>query len=147
MLIVHSRLVTLSYDPPDHKVPFLPSFELNGSAALGITYGVNLQTYGVDQGQKCSQTLIDLIYECLYEKPEHRPSLVALKIRVLEAIETCILAGSTPEPWSAFLPPAPPLPPRPQATGAANTPAPPPQALISTIINAISKKNNANGGT
>ena len=80
------RLLALTYNPPNHKAPFLPKFPLNNNPAQGLTYGAKLQTYGAAQGQKYSQSLIDLIYECLYEKPDHRPSLIALKTRVLKAM-------------------------------------------------------------
>ncbi|PMD38033.1 kinase-like protein [Hyaloscypha variabilis F] len=134
------QLLTLSQDPPDHRVPFLPDFSLNGDAPQGLTYGVNLQMYGVNSGppyERYSQDLIETIYECLYEQPAHRPTLIDLKTRILEGIEDCRLAGCKPEPWSIFLPaaPAPIVPATPLAppTGSAQAAAPAPVVTANPV--------------
>lgn len=124
------QLLTLSNNPPDQTEPFVPGFTLNGAPARGIAYGINLQTFSINQGQNYSQEIIELIYECLYEKPVHRPTLVELKTRVRNGIEACIAAGEEPEPWSAFLPPPAALPPvlraPPAVYRSARKPNPPP---------------------
>jgi hypothetical protein len=97
-------LLIITTQAPDHKDPFVPQYDLNDQPPKGITYGVHLSHYPY------SNELCDLIQECLYEKPAHRPGLIELKERVRDLMETAILADPTPEPWVDFLP-AEPLPP------------------------------------
>lgn len=47
--------------------------------------------------------------ECLYEKPDNRPSLTNLKTRVRDGYQAALDAGGTQDAWEDFLP-APPLP-------------------------------------
>jgi hypothetical protein len=49
------------------------------------------------------------VHECLYERPNHRPSLTNLKTRVRDGYQAALDAGGTQDAWEDFLP-APPLP-------------------------------------
>jgi hypothetical protein len=98
------QLAIMTTDPPNHTDPFIPQFEINNAPAQGVTYGVDLHVYPY------SDSLLDLIQECLYERPAHRPGLIDLKQRVQAGMEAAILADPTPEPWVDFLP-GEPLPP------------------------------------
>jgi hypothetical protein len=98
-------LATLSRYPPDPRQPFLPSWPMNGQPAKGICYGTDIHEYPY------SDNLLDLIQECLYEHPKHRPTFPEFKERIRKGFEIALLADSDPEPWADFLPPAPlPLP-------------------------------------
>lgn len=70
-------------ETPEPHLPFLPIF-INGSPPKGITYGTKLQA------QNYSPVLKDLIHECLYEKPEHRPTLLQLKTKISNAISEIV---------------------------------------------------------
>ncbi|KAE9381091.1 kinase-like protein [Stipitochalara longipes BDJ] len=98
------QLVILTLNPPDHRDPYLPDYEIDDAPPKGITYGVNLNLYPY------SDTLKDLVQECLYDDPSHRPSLPDLKRRIYDGMESCIQAGDPPEPWVDFLPAEPPPP-------------------------------------
>lgn len=70
----------------DIKYPFKPSWEINGEESKGTTYGIDLQSYTLpDTVPQYSEKLIHTIWECLYEKPEHRPTAFELKERVVAA--------------------------------------------------------------
>lgn len=57
---------------------FWPDFPINGQLAKGHTYCENLSAYH----EMYSEELRDLIFECLYDRPEHRPSLYKVKKRI-----------------------------------------------------------------
>jgi hypothetical protein len=101
--ILRYQLVVMGPEP-DPKDPFVPQYALNGDLPKGITYGVDLSVY------PCSDSLLDLIQECLYERPSNRPEILELKRRVYHGMEACIQAGDAAEPWIDFLS-AEPLPP------------------------------------
>jgi len=93
----------MSLNPPDPKEPFLPQHNLRGNPPMGITYGTDLQAYPL------SNTLLDLVQECMYEMPHHRPALSELKENTTWGIEATLSVSAEPEPWGDFLP-AEPLP-------------------------------------
>ncbi|CAG8957863.1 hypothetical protein HYFRA_00000203 [Hymenoscyphus fraxineus] len=62
---------------------FQPDFLINGKPAKGPTYGKNLPAY---DGLYSSE-LRDLMYECMYENPAHRPSIWEVKKRISEGLE------------------------------------------------------------
>ncbi|EKD18528.1 uncharacterized protein L3040_007449 [Drepanopeziza brunnea f. sp. 'multigermtubi'] len=81
--VIMFQLLTLSNNPPDHKQPFLPQSSagnsdgiLNGAPAVGNTYGNDMRAYSY------SKSLVDTIFECLYETPGLRPSIAGLKQRI-----------------------------------------------------------------
>ena len=90
-------------NPPNQRDPFVPGYDLNAAAPLGITYGVHLSV------RPYSSSLKDPIQACLYDDPIDRPTLTQLKERITNNIQACILAGAQPEPWVDYLP-AEPLP-------------------------------------
>lgn len=92
------QLVLLTPEPPNFRNSFLPYNKINDEPPKGLTYGVDIQEYPY------SQTLRDLVQECFYEKPGHRPSLIDLKRRVLKGLETSMIADESEEPWEDFLP-------------------------------------------
>jgi len=68
---------------------FKPQNSIFGNPSKGLTYGHDLYTYihGKDDDHftiKYSETLIHTCWEMLYEIPAHRPSLFALKQRIVE---------------------------------------------------------------
>jgi hypothetical protein len=97
------QLITTSLCPPDPKEPFLPQQNLRGNPPQGITFGTDLQAYPF------SNQLLDLVQECLYEMPHHRPSLTELKENVTWGIGAALSVGAESEPWNHFMP-AEPLP-------------------------------------
>ncbi|KAF8851617.1 kinase-like protein [Acephala macrosclerotiorum] len=94
--------------------PFLPNDFINGARPKGITWGPNLAAYnGI-----YSKSLTDLIYECLYENPNHRPDLQRLKYETSNAITVLQENNVDPEEWRHFLH-QPPVAPVVQAAGLA----------------------------
>ncbi|CAL3973700.1 unnamed protein product [Diplocarpon coronariae] len=80
---------------PEAGDPFLPeNFLINGDFARGPLFGTELQ-----QLQSYSTALRDLIHECLYEDPAHRPSLLQLKNRIRAGVNACRAAGETVDEW------------------------------------------------
>lgn len=88
---------------PEPGSPFTPTAAINGVAVKGRTYGTRLRrmTYSV--------TLTDLVQECLYEVPTHRPPVVELKSRTLATI-AAINANpkSQKDDWADLETPGPP---------------------------------------
>jgi hypothetical protein len=101
-LHLQSQLTTLDPYTIDIREPYTPIFD-NGKIAKGITFGVKLRSYPY------SQHLLDLISECLYEHPAHRPAFPQLKERVRDGFNAAVLVNGGPEPWADFLPPPPPV--------------------------------------
>ncbi|KAH7389108.1 kinase-like domain-containing protein [Cadophora sp. MPI-SDFR-AT-0126] len=99
------------FDPghPEAYYPFNPStltpphtpFNIGNAPARGITYGTHLRA------TPYSNELKDMIHECLYEEPSHRPKLRNLKRRITDAIATCLAAGTRPEGWHTLNTPEP----------------------------------------
>jgi hypothetical protein len=102
---------------PNPKIPFIPTFNLNGSPPKGRTYGIELRSISRDiipAGQavpagRYSRRLIDLIFECLYEIPRHRPTPIELKQRIKAAYDFVANQNSdvdmyAVEPWEDFEP-------------------------------------------
>lgn len=73
--------------------PFFPAGNINGAAPKGILYGTRLRQ------QTCSVQLQDLIFECLYERPSHRPTILELKARIEKGILTRTRAGGVLDEW------------------------------------------------
>ncbi|CZR55069.1 uncharacterized protein PAC_04955 [Phialocephala subalpina] len=107
------QIVTLAEFPPTTLVglppigpkirgPFFPSYQLNGQQAKGNTYGPDIRAYR----NMYSQTLTDLISECLYENPDHRPTLPKLKYEIIKAYKAVQEVDDriNPEAWEHFLP-------------------------------------------
>lgn len=63
---------------PKQPAMFWPDFPINGELPKGHTFCENLSAYN----KMYSRELRHLIFECLYEKPEHRPSLYKVKNRI-----------------------------------------------------------------
>lgn len=116
-------LATLSQQPPDSKLPFLPTWMMNGQPAKGSCYGTDIHAYPYNDN------LLDLIQECLYEHPAHRPTFPELKERVKKGFDIALLADPDQEPWADFLPPA---------------PLPTPRASENTTNSTVSANSNAN---
>jgi hypothetical protein len=93
------QIVTLG-GPPSIKDPFMPNFLINGAPAPGLTYGIDLNAYT----EQYSKTLTDLIYQCLYQNPNHRISLADLKAKTVKGYASALTAGSRLEDWANFLP-------------------------------------------
>jgi hypothetical protein len=89
---------------PDPTDPFPDQTPSNYHVPRRITYGRALYM------DKYSNSLRDLIQECLYEAPKHRTPIDRLKRKIHEGMQACVLAGCIAEPWKDFLP-AEPLPP------------------------------------
>lgn len=115
----------------------------NGELAKGIAFGIELRSYPY------SQHLIDLITECLYEHPKHRPTIPRIKERVRDGFNAAVLADGEIEPWADFLP-APPLPPSPPPASPPAPPAPPPAPAPAAAGNPnnfnVNANNTANAG-
>lgn len=82
--------------------PFFPTFPLSGAPARGITYGYNLTTHFPEY----SGELTSLVFECLYENPQHRPTLLELKTRTAQGIIDIAARGpphSLAEDWTNFI--------------------------------------------
>jgi len=86
-------LTTLKTALLDHTTPFLPNFLIDDLAAKGQTYGTDLIPHPY------SNTLKNLIFECLYEIPANRPSLLELKGKIMAGWETA-RDGSEEEEWA-----------------------------------------------
>jgi hypothetical protein len=106
------RLITFEYSPLIQN-PFFPTFLLNGAPAQGMSHGLNLTMY-----PEYGSALIELIIECLYENPQHRPTLLALKTRISDGFTAITNKGQphdVAEDWTSFFsqppPPAPVGPP------------------------------------
>ncbi|KUJ08829.1 uncharacterized protein LY89DRAFT_326955 [Mollisia scopiformis] len=98
------QIVTCLYDPPDIGDPFLPSYPISGAPALGRTFGPDLNAYAGEY----SKVLTDLIYECLYENPTHRPTLETLKYEITRAYNLASQDDDNEiEPWKNFTAPTP----------------------------------------
>jgi hypothetical protein len=93
---LYSQLAKLSETPPDITQPSTPDWNINGSPAKGICFGLDLRDYPY------SAFLIHLIQECLYEHPAHRPTFLKLKERIRDGFIAAIKADPDPEPWAAF---------------------------------------------
>ncbi|KAG9232504.1 kinase-like domain-containing protein [Amylocarpus encephaloides] len=92
---------------PDEGVPpsFLPDFPVCEEHPKGSTYNEMLRDIPNYSGE-----FKDLVWECLYEVPRHRPSLRELKKRVVQGLKAAIAASDgAVEPWENFLPPQPPV--------------------------------------
>ncbi|PVH77362.1 hypothetical protein DL98DRAFT_656795 [Cadophora sp. DSE1049] len=98
------RMSLACYDkvPVEPHRPFQPAVLIGATGpapAKGILYGADLQILGF------SQNLKDAIHECLYEIPDHRPTLLQLKRRIKVAIDACLAADLAavpprrPEGW------------------------------------------------
>ncbi len=101
-------LVVMRYHEPDPE-PFTPRWKLNSETAKGRTFGLEL----LGQSLHYSRALTDLVQECLYEQPGHRPDLKELKPRVQDGWKAAFKANATIDAWEDFLPQPPPPPPRP----------------------------------
>jgi hypothetical protein len=81
---------------------FQPDFLINGRPARGITYGESITS-----DCPISNQLRDLIFECLYMDPSHRPSLKEIKDRVCRGHDATVVArdhvGDQPEGWDRFI--------------------------------------------
>jgi serine/threonine protein kinase len=106
--IMHN-LVMLSEIGPDPTQPFTPR-SINDAAPKCRTFGYDMQSAAY------SNSLKDLIFECLYEVPAERPSIIELKERVGFGYDVAINsneANDGSEPWEDFEMPEPdPFPPQ-----------------------------------
>jgi hypothetical protein len=102
-------LVLVRYQGPDPLEPFTPRWKLNSETAKGRTFGLPLR----GQSPHYSRALTDLVQECLYEQPGHRPDLKELKNRVQDGWRAAFKADATLDAWEDFLP-RPPPPPKPK---------------------------------
>ena len=86
-------------DPPRPSTAFLPSWQMRGNPPKGQTYGIEM--WGNDS---YSETLRNLIYECLYEIPEHRPTVRDLKKAVVLGWQDAQQGsgGTGGDPWEDF---------------------------------------------
>lgn len=104
------QIITITLEPPDIKVPFLPNHTIDSAPPKGRTFEIDLHAYRT----KYSQALTDLIYECLYENPKFRPELHVLKHKITTGYQDALEAGAELEDWQHFIPaPAAPPPPPP----------------------------------
>jgi len=86
-------LTTLKTALLDHTTPFLPGFLSDDLPAKGQTYGANLIPYAY------SNALKNLTFECLYEIPANRPSLLELKGKIMDGWEVAS-RESEDEEWA-----------------------------------------------
>lgn len=85
----------LTGDEPEPYLPFLPNYPIRKLPAKGTVFGTLLRSQDL-----YSDELKDLIQECLYEQPGHRPSLIELKTHVTRALKKLVGTLNTPsEPW------------------------------------------------
>ncbi|KAG4436509.1 hypothetical protein IFR05_008015 [Cadophora sp. M221] len=93
-LPIISRLLAC-YDrgPVEAHTPFTPGL-LFGNPPPGRAFGTEIQ--GVPN---ISANLKDTIQECLYEIPANRPTILALKRRIMVSINALVAAGAMPEGW------------------------------------------------
>ncbi|KAI9047476.1 hypothetical protein LZ554_008195 [Drepanopeziza brunnea f. sp. 'monogermtubi'] len=108
--VIMYQLICLDFWPPDHTQPFMPGFDIQGAAAQGLLYGVGqprpLGPAGspplpplVLQQQNYSVLLKDLVHECLYEIPAHRPTLATLKQTIAAQIALLVAGGAEVDQW------------------------------------------------
>ena len=99
---------------------------LHGVVSKGYTYCKKLSHY-----TKYSAELKDTIWECLYEVPDHRPTLERLKEvvgrNIISCLENLATNGEEEETWESLLNPAVPAPPPPPAP---IVPPPPPAPVV-----------------
>ena len=88
------QLVTLSEGPSNHREPFMPDWNI--ALSRSPTYGLDIRAH------EYSQTLTDLIFECLSEKPRCRPDLLGFKNRVTGGYAGAHVTDLTFEPYSDF---------------------------------------------
>ncbi|KAE9368345.1 kinase-like protein [Stipitochalara longipes BDJ] len=98
-------LIALDQIAPDQKQPFLPTWPLYAEPAKGITYGHKLNSF---QPDLYSRKLTDLVQQCLYDVPAHRPNVLQLKELIASGLEDARGAGAVREDWENFLPDPPP---------------------------------------
>ncbi|KAG9231903.1 kinase-like domain-containing protein [Amylocarpus encephaloides] len=93
--------------PMQQRKAFMPTWDIADEPAEGRTYGEEMITYRNED--RYSASLIDLIWQCLYEEPAKRPSPRDLRIRVDEcheiALQAAIRSGRVGEPWEDLFPP------------------------------------------
>lgn len=94
-------IVTLDGNSPDSTQPFTPGHTIDGAPPRGATFGHHLHAFAAQY----SQTLTDLIYQCLYENPAHRPTLDVLKTKITEAYNLALEEGAVIEPLPNFVEP------------------------------------------
>ncbi|KAH7389114.1 hypothetical protein BKA64DRAFT_645575 [Cadophora sp. MPI-SDFR-AT-0126] len=97
--VIMYQLVTLSEDLPNLLELFLPNW--NVALSQSPTYGLDIRAYNY------GQSLTDLIFECLSEKPGCRPDLFGLKNRVIDGYSAAHAADTSFEPYSDFQQPEP----------------------------------------
>jgi hypothetical protein len=78
------NLICLNGDQWPPLKAFLPAFTLNELPARGHTFCKEIHT------SEYTTVLTDLVLECLYEQPRHRPSLKDIKERVFAVYETTV---------------------------------------------------------
>jgi hypothetical protein len=98
--------VTIYIDREQEQNPFRVPENINGAPAKCGTFRSYLaapfwkNTY--------SKALRDLIWECLYEIPAHRPTILELKARIRDSLKGALEAaeklGEWPELWESFVP-------------------------------------------
>ena len=85
-------LMTLQTVVVDISKPFKPNWDILGEESKSLTYAKEIASFPY------SQELKNLIWACLYEKPDNRPTLFELKRRVeigyQEAIKALQEVGS-----------------------------------------------------
>jgi hypothetical protein len=100
---MHNLVMLISDIGPDPSQPFTPQ-RINDAAPKCRTFGYDMQSAAY------SNSLKDLIFECLYEIPGKRPSITELKDRVGFGYEVAInsnKADDGSEPWEDFEMPEP----------------------------------------
>jgi hypothetical protein len=85
--------------PSNPSTAFLLSWQIGGDPSKGLTYGIEM--WG---NNSYSQTLRNLIYECAYEMPAHRPMIRDPKKAVVLGWQDAERAsgGRGGEPWEDF---------------------------------------------
>ncbi|KAI9047471.1 hypothetical protein LZ554_008190 [Drepanopeziza brunnea f. sp. 'monogermtubi'] len=91
------QLLTLDGSPPDHLEPFLPDFDIDGDDQPPTTYGLRMMAY-----DEYSVALRDLIFQCLFETPDERPTLENIRLRVANGIEDTLSLNQAVEPYEDF---------------------------------------------
>ena len=71
-------------------------FKTNNQVPRGWTYGERIRN------AVYSDSLKELIWECLYDRPAHRPTLQQLKKRVTRGLEEAITNNAPQETWTDF---------------------------------------------
>ena len=101
-----------SRDGPDWTRPFIPNFNLNGSPPKCCTYGPELRAFSNKHNPPgpYSNTLIDMVFECLYELPRWRPTAQQLRTRIARMFkpDQTEIDMFAPEPWESLMPAGPP---------------------------------------